>query len=242
MVNDDLQHHAVGCYTAESEIKKGNRQSEAALVTAEKITAIGSMAWGAKYPMKEFTTAWQKVLFLQFHDSLAGTSVPEHCQHAREGYGYALETAHQTTYYAVQKLESMVPSEDPESQYLVAFNPNAWEVTGNIEYDFSWNLKTTSKVEDESGKSLPHQWIAGSTETGNRTKTGHQSQSAAARLSSDPDIKGRNACNYRCGHCEGKLLENEFLRVSFSFQAHYQYLIKSPERNFLPEKIPAAGH
>jgi len=27
-VKDDLQHHAVGCYTAESEIKKGNRSSE----------------------------------------------------------------------------------------------------------------------------------------------------------------------------------------------------------------------
>ena len=37
VINDDLQHHAVGCYTAESAIKKGNRQAEAALVTAEKI-------------------------------------------------------------------------------------------------------------------------------------------------------------------------------------------------------------
>jgi alpha-mannosidase len=46
VVKDDLQHHAVGCYTAESEIKKGNRQSEAALVTAEKITAIGLAVWG----------------------------------------------------------------------------------------------------------------------------------------------------------------------------------------------------
>ncbi|NMB72446.1 MAG: hypothetical protein GYA22_09890, partial [Bacteroidales bacterium] len=70
VVKDDLQHHAVGCYTAESEIKKGNRQSEAALITAEKISAIGSVAWDANYPAKDFTTAWQRVLFLQFHDSL----------------------------------------------------------------------------------------------------------------------------------------------------------------------------
>ncbi|MCE1198049.1 MAG: alpha-mannosidase, partial [Marinilabiliales bacterium] len=47
VVHDDLQHHAVGCYTAESEIKKGNRQSESALVTAEKVASIGSKAWGA---------------------------------------------------------------------------------------------------------------------------------------------------------------------------------------------------
>src|SRR5690606_6283969 len=50
VVDDDLQHHAVGCYTAEAEIKKGNRQSEAALITAEKIAAIGNMVWGSVYP------------------------------------------------------------------------------------------------------------------------------------------------------------------------------------------------
>jgi len=66
VVKDDLQHHARGCYTAESAIKKGNRQSEAALVAAEKITAIGSLAWGARYPKSEFTAAWHRVLFLQF--------------------------------------------------------------------------------------------------------------------------------------------------------------------------------
>ena len=38
VVKDDLQHHAVGCYTAWTEIKKLNRQSEEALITAEKIS------------------------------------------------------------------------------------------------------------------------------------------------------------------------------------------------------------
>ncbi len=217
VVKDDLQHHATGCYTAESEIKKGNRQSEAALVTAEKVTAVGSFIWGAKYPKKEFTSAWQKVLFLQFHDSLAGTSVPEHSQHAREGYGFALDTAHQATYYSVQKLESQVPSEDPESQYMLAFNPNAWELTANVEYDFSWNTKNPSKVEDGSGRPLAHQWIAGSTETGNRTRLvtkvslpplGYQqiriSQGDPLQIN-DPVI------------VKEKLLENEFLRVTFSY-------------------------
>jgi alpha-mannosidase len=40
----DLQHHAAGCYTAESAIKKGNRHSEAALITAEKLAAILCMS------------------------------------------------------------------------------------------------------------------------------------------------------------------------------------------------------
>ena len=78
VVKDDLQHHAVGCYTSEVEIKKHNRRSETALVTAEKITATGSIFWGAHHPKERFEAAWKRILFLQFHDSLAGTSIHEH--------------------------------------------------------------------------------------------------------------------------------------------------------------------
>ncbi len=171
VVKDDLQHHAVGCYTAESEIKKGNRQSESALVTAEKIAAIGSIAWGSHYPKQQFTTAWHKVLFLQFHDSLAGSSLFDHSQAAREGYGHAQDVAHEATFLAVQKLEWQVATEDPDSQYLLVFNPHAWEVTGNVEYDFNWGtMHKSSRVDDEKGNALPHQWAPGSSEAGSRKK------------------------------------------------------------------------
>ena len=171
LIKGDLQHHAVGCYTAESEIKKGNRQSEAALVTAEKITAIGSVAWAAHYPKQELTAAWHKVLFLQFHDSLAGSSLFDHSQSAREGYGFAQDIAHQSIFMAIQKLEWQVSTEDPESQYLLVFNPHAWEVSGNIEYDYNWGTNhKTSRVDDERGNALPHQWASGSSEAGSRKK------------------------------------------------------------------------
>jgi len=217
VVRDDLQHHAVGCYTAESAIKKGNRQSEAALVTAEKIAAIGSAAWGANYPKSELTTAWQRVLFLQFHDSLAGTSLFEHSQTAREGYGYALDIAHQATYLAVQKLEWQVATEDPGSQYLLAFNPHAWEVRGNIEYDFSWDTNhKSSQVVDDQGNSLIHQWTPGSTETGSRKKLvvnttippmGYR-QLHLMDGDSRPVKAGTQAAE--------NMLENEFLKINIS--------------------------
>ena len=170
VVKDDLQHHAVGCYTAEWEIKKGNRLSEAALIAAEKIAAIGSHMWGVNYPGKELTAAWESVLFLQFHDSLAGTSLYEHSQDAREGHGFALHTAHQVINLAVQKLEWQIPAEDPDSQYLLVFNPHAWEVRGNIEYDFDWINTSGSSATDEQNRPLLHQWTGGSSETGNRKK------------------------------------------------------------------------
>lgn len=216
VIKDDLQHHAVGCYTAESEIKKGNRHSEAALVTAEKICAIGSAAWGANYPKDEFTAAWHKVLFLQFHDSLAGTSVPEHSLHAREGYGYAMETSRRAYYMAVQKLESLVPAGDPGSKYLLALNTHAWDVNAELEYDLGWTDAGTSRAEDESGKGLLHQWIAPSTETSNRSRIlarvplppfGYR-QVRVRTSAAEPVINPVTA--------EERKLENEFLKITFS--------------------------
>ncbi|HBC77830.1 MAG TPA: alpha-mannosidase [Bacteroidales bacterium] len=168
VIKDDLQHHAVGCYTAEAEIKKYNRLSEAALITAEKISALGSVIWGFKYPKDGFTSAWKRVLFLQFHDSLAGTSVPEHSMTTREGFGHALDIAHQALFTAVQKLEWQVPSEDPSSQYLLVFNPHAWDIKANLEYDLNWDARKISQAEDEKGNLVRHQWGSGTTETGSR--------------------------------------------------------------------------
>jgi alpha-mannosidase len=216
-VKDDLQHHAVGCYTAESEIKKGNRQSEAALVTAEKIAALGSVAWGAKYPKNELTSAWQRVLFLQFHDSLAGTSLFEHSQTAREGYGYALDIAHQAAYMAVQKLEWQVAAGDPASQYLLVFNPHAREVKGNIEYDFNWGTNhKSSRVEDEMGNSLVHQWAAGSTETGSRRKLVVSTTIPPMGYRQIRLLDGDSQQVKVSAGAEAGTLENEFLKVHIS--------------------------
>ncbi len=217
VVNDDLQHHAVGCYTAESMIKKSNRQSEAALVTAEKIAAIGAAVWGFSYPKKELTTAWQRVLFLQFHDSLAGTSLSDHSQDAAEGYGFALDTAHQATYMAVQKLEWQIASEDPESQYLVAFNPHAWEVNGNIEYDFNWGtMHKESRVEDEKGNTLPHQWTAGSSETGSRKKIIINAPVPAMGYRQIRLYDGESGFKVKEIKAEENRLENEYFKLSFA--------------------------
>jgi alpha-mannosidase len=214
VVNDDLQHHAVGCYTAESAIKKGNRQAEAALVTAEKIATIAASALGSVYPRDELTAAWKKVLFLQFHDSLAGTSLPEHSQAANEGYGYALDVAHRAAYMSLQKLEWQVAGEDPASQYLMVFNPHAWEVNSNLEYDLN-GMQNSTRVEDEAGNSLPHQWNQGSTETNRKrlifgTKVPALGYRQIRILQGDPLQIKNNA------KAENNTLENEYLRVSFS--------------------------
>ncbi len=217
VVKDDLQHHAVGCYTAWTEIKKLNRQSEEALITAEKISTIGSAKWEFDYPHEEFTRAWERVLFLQFHDSLAGTSLYDHEITVREGYGKALDTAHQAAYMALQKLEWQVPAEDPASQYILVFNPHAWEVKTHIEYDLNWrDLQNPSRVEDEQGNSLVHQWTSGSSEAGSRRKLILGTSIPPCSYRQLRIKEGNPAPSKNIVKAEGNEMENEYLRVKVS--------------------------
>ncbi|MDR0835594.1 MAG: hypothetical protein LBN11_03305, partial [Tannerella sp.] len=212
VVKDDLQHHAVGCYSAESEIKKNNRLSESALVTAEKIAAVGSLMWNAQYPKEEFTKAWKQVLFLQFHDSLAGSSLMAHSQDAREGHNYALNIAHVATTMVAQKLEWQIAAEDPNSEYIVVFNPHAWEVNTNVEYDFENNKYPL--VTDDSGRTLPSQNVQPQSITGRRRVLFNTSIPALGyrqiRIR-----KGENASEAKVS-ASNNHIENEFFRITFS--------------------------
>lgn len=213
-VKDDLQHHAVGCYTAEIELKKYNRLAEAALILAEKIAAVGSVAWSFNHPQEQIATAWQKVLFHQFHDSLPGTSIPEHSDVALGGYHHALDAAEEVKYRAGQKLEWQIPAEDPNSQYIIAFNPLPWEVKKVIDYDFDWD-NNPSRVEDESGNPLDHQWSAASSEANRRRKLVVETnlppfgyRQIRLRAGETPSIKNGVSISENN-------LENEFYKIRF---------------------------
>jgi alpha-mannosidase len=168
VVTGDMQHHAVGCYTAGSDLKKLNRSTEMSLVTAEKIASIGSAAWGASYPKEDFTKAWKRVLLLQFHDSLGATTLPSYFDAAKNGYARAQDVATDAMYLAAQKLAWQVPTVDPDSKYLVVFNPHAWTTNLRIEYDLGWDPKKPTLLEDERGTSIPYQWIDATTTVTNR--------------------------------------------------------------------------
>jgi len=222
VVADDLQHHSVGCYTAMSEIKKNNRGAEAALVTGEKLAALGSVVAGLEYPRADFTAAWKRVLLMQFHDSMAGTALPEHYEVARGAHGYALEVANQAIYRAAEKIAWQVPTQAPDAEYLVVFNPHAWDARLNVEYDFDWEFEnktgpqSNSVLEDEHGNAIPHQWVQASTVVGDRNKLVFPAPVPAFgyrqfRLRRVPPT----AQPVSAVHASDKELENEHLRVTF---------------------------
>ena len=85
----DLQHHAVGCYSAHSGVKRWNRRAEHLLMAAERWSTVADRLGGPAYPAEQLARAWKLVLFNQFHDTLAGTAIAPAYDDARDQYGYA---------------------------------------------------------------------------------------------------------------------------------------------------------
>jgi alpha-mannosidase len=223
VVDADLQHHSVGCYTAVSEIKKDNRNAESALMTGEKMAALASVLVGVPYPKAEFTSSWKKVLLMQFHDSMAGTALPEQYVVSHEAYGFAKEVADQAIYRAAEKIAWQIPTTDPASEYLVVFNPHAWAANLNVQYDLGWGFEGTdvtqsdSRLEDESGNAIPHQWTAGQTVAGDRKGLVFQAPVPAFGYRQFRLHKVEAAAAAASTvHASDKGLENEHLRVTFA--------------------------
>ncbi len=217
VVSEDLQHHAVGCYTAESGIKKDNRTTEMALTSAEKLASLGSVLWGVAYPRTEFTSAWERVMFQQFHDSLAGTSLPEHYVQSHHAYGYAQDVANRAMALSLERLAWQIPAEDPASDYLVVFSPHTWPTQLSVEYDLNGHPEAASRLTDETGASVAHQWVQGSTITGRRSTLVFQAPLPAFgyrqfRLQKPGPGQARSSGV----HATPEALENDHLRVTFS--------------------------
>src|SRR3954467_10816480 len=93
VIDAELQHHAVGCYSAHSGIKRWMRRAENALARAEKWASIAAVVAGLPYPAAGLDEAWKLTLFNQFHDTLGGTSIASAYDDARGQLGHAASAA-----------------------------------------------------------------------------------------------------------------------------------------------------
>lgn len=138
IVREDLQHHARGCYAAHSGVKRWNRQAEHSLLTAEKMATLAERLLGVPYPQVEFERAWKNVLFNQFHDSLAGTSLESDYEAARNTYGEALAIAERATNTALQALAWQIDTPtEPRCLPLLVFNPHAFPNRSAVEFELA---------------------------------------------------------------------------------------------------------
>ncbi|HEX5013350.1 MAG TPA: glycoside hydrolase family 38 C-terminal domain-containing protein [Candidatus Limnocylindrales bacterium] len=156
---DELQHHAVGCYSAHSGIKRWMRRTENELATAEAWAAIGNTVCGRAYPHAELGRAWRQVLFNQFHDTLGGTAIEPAYRDARDQLGEAASIAGRVQNLSIQALARLIDlPTDPSHVPIVVFNSHAWPVRAAVELEYG-GLKPSDGLRDETGAPIPLQQV-----------------------------------------------------------------------------------
>jgi alpha-mannosidase len=171
-VEGDLHMHAVGCYSVVAWMKNLNVQAERALVEAERLAALAELATGQRLQVNEdLASAWARVLFNQFHDSLGGTCTAEVHDQLREFYGYALTIADDVATRATQSVSTRVstwveaaaradrfrslrPYVEHYPVPVVVFNPLSWDVQVPIVFPHQ-----AGAVTDDGHRPLPVQGV-----------------------------------------------------------------------------------
>ena len=224
VVSDELQHHARGCYSAAALVKSWNRKSEWALLTAEKIAALDAAFCDFRYPAERFKSSWERVLFNQFHDILAGSAIEQAYIEAQNDYSFALSEAKEITTKSLLdfalKINTMVGS-GPECAPFLIFNPNSWKVKKPIEVEMERLREGQPSLFAYNRREIPFQEIrTAGVKVGSRIRFVFQDEfpslgyklyyldfgkAQAAQASGAPKAAGS----------ENYILENALVRITF---------------------------
>ena len=158
VVHEDLQHHASGCYAAHSGVKHWNRQAENLLLSAERFATLAAQVVGQPC-QEDLEHAWKGVLFNQFHDILAGTSLKSAYDDARNLYGEALAIGSRALNDALQAITWKIRIDEEEgTRPIVVFNPNAWASRMPVEVELG-RVRPGEVLLDDEGNEVPMQTV-----------------------------------------------------------------------------------
>lgn len=175
VVEGSLIHHASGCYAANAAIKAANRRAENALVKAEKYDLLAQRLLGCGGAGEALRLAWEKVLFNQFHDILAGCCIREAYVDALDSFSAACDAAAEITDLALHRIAWNVRTtrvldrspcqkngwilweKEGEGAPLVVFNPHSFPLREVVQVN-----TTVDGVADADGNPVLCQNIRGS--------------------------------------------------------------------------------
>ena len=251
-VKEDLQHHASGCYSAIAKIKEVNRKSETELVTAEKLDVLANALTDSQLHSKQLEAGWERVMFNQFHDILAGCSIKEAYIDAHNAFGFARETALDVNTFAAQRISWRIKTTDfldadasemrgrmwyreGEGSPMVVFNPHSFPVKSFGQF----GDQGVAKVLDCDGNLVPHQLVRASYTDGDHVN----------KTIFEADIPAYGYAVYYTYHKDDKnnyiehktdlvatdsTLENSKVKISFNKEtgAVSSYFLKESDREF----------
>jgi alpha-mannosidase len=132
-------------------------------MAAEKFSLVASWAANQPYP-QDMARAWKNILFNQFHDVMAGTSIEPAYFDAQATHGESIAIGQRALNLAIQALAWGIRVSPDECRWpIVVFNPNAWDVKTNIQKDIVfYGLPEDAILLDSQGQRLPFQIVQGS--------------------------------------------------------------------------------
>lgn len=171
-----LLHWGRGCYSTRAELKALCRHSAIALTNAEKLGASVAVLTGQEFEGSRLRDGWEHLLFNQFHDILAGTSIQESERDDRDAFGLSLTVAEEHFDQARQILASMAETgadasqtyaytDAPAGRHLeyagglpvVLVNSLPWEFEGPIEMEVHDWRDVPATCVDPEGDEAPVQ-------------------------------------------------------------------------------------
>ncbi len=154
-----LEYHR-GTYTTQAAMKKNNRESEVLLLNSEKLSSLAEIYGGRKYNRDDLKTAWEKVMFNQFHDLLPGSGIREIYIDAAEDYKEVKEIGNYLDRQSYSALAKEINTSKIEvGKPLVVFNPMAWERNDIASFTLPEGEKEGYAIFDTNGKEVPSQII-----------------------------------------------------------------------------------
>jgi alpha-mannosidase len=143
-----------GTYTSQGRIKRANRECEVALRSAEMAAVVASRL-GVPLDLSLLRAAWERMLCMQFHDILPGTSVTETFEEAHEAHNKVLHIARLLRDQAIRPIMGDVS----DTLRFAIFNALSWEVDSLVELDIP--DMGTDIIGTLSGEPVPLQVIGG---------------------------------------------------------------------------------
>ena len=226
-----LENHR-GTFSSQARIKALNRRAEAALLDAEKWAALRAALGGPAPDRAALERAWKTLCFLQFHDILPGTSIPQAYVDAEAEYDGIFRFAREARDGALPGLLARLHRDGggaardrsfPAGKRLFLFNPLSFDREDTVEVPFAW---PRVRVEDLEGHRLPSQVIRreGEYRLCFRTKLPAFGYAAVRLLAAPAEDRVPREEDPAAARAEGRVLENRFLRAEVDGEGHLSRL------------------
>ena len=127
-----LEFHR-GTYTTQSHHKHNERRAEMEMLDTEK---WASLAWldGNRYPDAQLTEDWEKVLFNQFHDLMAGSGIHIIYQDAQKDFDWVRMSTDGISGHALQTVSEHIDTQTKGGDLVpvIIYNPLGWARSGEV--------------------------------------------------------------------------------------------------------------